>query len=157
VKIYRYNSEPEAQKIKFLLESQNIPCEIHSFENWGYDGALRGAMGMGEIIVPDEFSDKAKEIIVKFVKEEMNKTPEQDMELKSIKLKRNIEKFKTLIYVIYIAFITCGYFLLFHFKGIIAIMVFLLLLITVIRATFYVRKDIEKAKEELKNLKNAPK
>ena len=57
MRIYKYNTEPEAQKVKHLLEAQNIPCEIHSFENWGYDGALRGTMSMGEIIIPDEFTD----------------------------------------------------------------------------------------------------
>ena len=62
MKIYKYNNEPEAQKIKVLLEAQNIPCELRSFENWGYDGVFRGQIGMGEVIVPDHFSAKAKAI-----------------------------------------------------------------------------------------------
>ena len=66
VSIYRYSNIPESHRIKALLEEEKIPCELHSFENWGYDGAFRGQMGMGEIIVPDEYADKAKGIIDKF-------------------------------------------------------------------------------------------
>ena len=63
MKIYRYHNEPEAQKIKTLLGAENIPCQLHSFETWGLDGIFRAEMGMGEVIVPDEFANKAKQII----------------------------------------------------------------------------------------------
>jgi hypothetical protein len=70
MKIYKYNNEPEAQKIKALLEAENIPCELHSFETGAFDGVFRGQIGMGEVIVLDEFSNKAKEIVDKFISEQ---------------------------------------------------------------------------------------
>lgn len=97
--VYKYNNEPEAQKIKSLLESENIPCEIHSFENWGYDGAFRGQIGMGEVIVPDKFSVKAKETIDKFIKEERNRYYIDD-ELTILKLQRAAKGYRWAKYIL---------------------------------------------------------
>jgi hypothetical protein len=154
MKIYRYSNEVEAQKIKFLFEDENVPCEIHSFENWGYDGMFRGQMGMGEIIVPDGFSDKARKIIDKFVKEEREKENKEDNELRILKLESvaKQEKFYKPSYVISIIF---GILLLLKFKGIASIVIFggsfiiILPLILVLG-----EKEAEKARKELQNLKN---
>ena len=152
MKIYRYSTEPEAQKIKALLEAQNIPCKLHSFENWGYDGVFRGQMGMGEVIVPDEFSDKAKEIINKFVEEEVEKPPlEKNVEFKKFKLEQDIDKIRTLIYIIYIIFMIVASFLLFRFKGMLGIIIVILLAVGVVRGMSYLKKDLRKTKEELRN------
>lgn len=153
MKIHRYSTEPEAQKIKFLLESQNIPCELHSFENWGYDGVFRGQMGMGEIVVPDRFADRAKEIINKFLEEERNKLYEEDVELKSIRLKRDVGKFKILIFYPYVIFIIISYFLLFRIKAMFTVIVVVLLFIGAMRVTFYAQKELKRVRKELESMK----
>ena len=118
MQIYKYNNEPEAQKIKFLLENEKIPCEIHSFENWGYDGIFRGQIGMGEVIVPDEFSNKAKKIISEFLTKENTKPYKEDKDLRIMKLAYMVKSHKTGRFV-YVGFIIVGAILLIGFKSII--------------------------------------
>ena len=157
MKIYRYSNEPEARKVKVLLENQNIPCEIRSFENWGYDGLFRGQMGMGEIIVPDEFTEKAKVIVDKFVKEERNKPVEMDAGLASIVLKQNVGNLNALIYVIFIAFVIFGSFLLLRMRSSVGISIFVLLTVGVVLAikrTKKILRDTKKALERAEKKQN---
>lgn len=149
--VYKYNNEPEAQKIKSLLESENIPCEIHSFENWGYDGAFRGQIGMGEVIVPDKFSVKAKEIINKYI-EESSKNFKEDAESKSIKLKRDVEKLKTLIYYLYMLFVVFSLFLAYRMRNVLSAVIITLLAIGIYLVTTRLQKDLKKTQKELEKL-----
>ncbi len=68
-RIHTYDNYPESVAIKQLLEDKGIPVEIHSFEEWGYDGVFRGQIGMGEIIVPEEYEKEARTIVHQFVRE----------------------------------------------------------------------------------------
>ncbi|MFC1703320.1 hypothetical protein ACFL1E_00860 [Candidatus Omnitrophota bacterium] len=86
-KVYKYYNQQEALKIEASLKSENIPVEIHSFENWGYDGVFRHEVGMGEVIVPDEYEKRAKAIISEVLKE--FKHTAEDMEFKIIKLRQS--------------------------------------------------------------------
>ena len=155
MKIYKYNNELEAQKIKLLFAEQNIPCELRSFENWGYNGLFRGQIGMGEVIVPDEFTDKAKGIIDKFVKEERDKPLEIDIDLAHIVLKRNIGSLNAFIWLIFISFIIIGSFLLFRISGIISIVVVVMLAICTISAINRLQNALKNTKEKLEKIEKA--
>jgi len=142
---YKYNNEPEAQKIKHLLEVQDIPCEIHSFENWGYDGVFRGQVGMGQIVVPDNMADRAKQVIDRFIKEE-REGGEGDPELKRLKLKYHVEQLKTLKFVINAALIIAV--IAFFKLGFFGIILIGLLAIGVIFGNDYVTKELKRVKEK---------
>jgi len=93
-RVYRYGSYPEASCIKEVLESNGIPVEVHSFENWGFDGVFRSQIGMGEILVADKFQKKAERLIEEYKKwkeVEVGKAGDQDKqyerEFKIYKLK----------------------------------------------------------------------
>lgn len=151
MRVYTYNNNPEAQKVKHLLESQEIPCEIHSFENWGYDGLFRGQVGMGEITVPDKLAGKAKEVIEKFKAEERDKPFKGDAELSRIKLRHRIEQLGALRYVIYIVFAVLSYYLLF-IMGVFGIIGAGLFYIGLIHGIAHIKKELAEAKKELDSI-----
>ena len=140
-----------------LLETQNIPCELLSFENWGYDGLLRGQMGMGEIVVPDEFAEKAKGVVDKFIKEERDKPAKMDAGLAKIVLRQNVGNLNALTYVIFIAFIIFGSFSLLRIKGIFGVAVFALLTVCVVLGIKRTKKVLRDAKKELKRVEKIEK
>jgi len=153
MRVYVYSNNPEAQKVKHLLESQDMPCEIHSFENWGYDGVFRGQVGMGEIVVPDDQAERAKEVIEKFKAEERDKPFEGDAELNRIKLEQRIEQLGTLRYVIYIVFAVLAYYLLFS-MGLFGIIGAGLLSMGLIYGIAHLKKELAEAKKELDKIQN---
>jgi len=153
VNVYRYNDIPEAQRIVQLLEAQDIPCQIQSFENWGYDGIFRGQIGMGEIIVPDNFSDKAKEVIDEFVKEEKEKDFKGDKELRIIKITQNIQSYKIAPYFFYAWFMMLAYFILFKLRHpLISIVGLGLLVFGLMRSLSYFKNELEKSEKELEEI-----
>jgi predicted N-formylglutamate amidohydrolase len=63
-RVYTYYTQEEATRIVELLKSNNILCQIHSFEDSSpYNGAFRPGVGMGEIIVHEKDEEKAKKLI----------------------------------------------------------------------------------------------
>ena len=140
---------PEAQKIKILLEDENIPCEVHSFENWGYNGVFRGQMGMGEIVVPDELTDRAKAIVDKFIKEERNAPGEMDPASAKTVSSRTIANLYGLILIVLMAFIAFGFFLLLGVRGNAGIALYFLLTGVVLAVLARIKKVLRKTKKEL--------
>ncbi len=97
--VYKFYNQVEASKLKDILESSNIPTEIHSFENCGLDGVLRPAIGMGEIIVPDVLEEEAKKIIDNFVKKS------EKLHYERIEIPQEIKKKRSLKWIFILAYI----------------------------------------------------
>jgi hypothetical protein len=148
MRVYTYNNEPEARKIKLLLEAENIPCQIHSFETWGYDGVFRGEMGMGEIVVPDTVGLRAQEVVEQFVREERGKQVE-DTELQLIRLEQDVAKLKSSLQMVYVGGIIFGLLILFSLPGFIGGMIIILLAIGVNMAAKRLQRDLRKAERDL--------
>ena len=154
-KVYKYYNQVEASKIKELLESEDIPVELRSFEEWGYDGVFRSQMGMGEILVPDEYQAKAEKIINTFTKEkEIEKVEDKELKMLALEGKIKGSKWEILLGIIYLLvglFVGISLFLLQRRLEIRIVGVFFgIIFILLAYGSFYSYKQSIKAREELK-------
>ncbi len=63
VKVAALENEFEAEVIKDALEKEQIPTIIRSFKDTAYDGIYILQKGWGNVLVPEEYKDKAKQIV----------------------------------------------------------------------------------------------
>ncbi len=63
VKIKTVDDQFEADVIKGALEQEQIPVLVRSFQDTSFDGIFIPQKGWGIILVPDDFRERAKQII----------------------------------------------------------------------------------------------
>ena len=75
-KVYTYFEQVDALNLQHLLEAEGIPVKVHSNEDWGMDGILRAQVGMGAILVPEQFEQQAQHLVEEYVKDKKQKQEE---------------------------------------------------------------------------------
>lgn len=63
VKVYTADDQFEADVIKDALEKEAVPVLIRSFSDTSFNGIFIPQKGWGIVLVPEQFRDKAKEVI----------------------------------------------------------------------------------------------
>ncbi len=63
VKITGVENEFEAEVIKDSLEKEEIPVMIRTFRDTAYNGIYILQKGWGNVLVPEEYKEKAKKIV----------------------------------------------------------------------------------------------
>ncbi len=63
VTIMSLEDQFEADVIKDALEKEKIPVLIRSFRDTSFDGIFESQKGWGVVMVPDDFRQRAKEVL----------------------------------------------------------------------------------------------
>ncbi len=81
IAVYRAENELMANTIKDLLEANGIPAMIHSFQIPAYDGVAQVMRpAWGEVLVRQEDSPTAKDLIEGFLAAKGNSEPDHTTE-----------------------------------------------------------------------------
>ena len=68
VSLYTFNNIVEGERLRNLLEEEEIQVMIRSLEDSAYDGIFRPQIGAGKIMVFEEDIKRGREIIKEFNK-----------------------------------------------------------------------------------------
>ncbi len=147
MQLYKYSNEIERQKLKSLLEQENIPFEDRCFEDWGYNGIFRPQMGMGEIIVSEYAYEKARLVIKDFLEEERKEASETDAESEKFFLEHKARKIRALLQGDYLLLVVLGVFLIFTRGAVLFIGTAIYIVIA-----FFITRRIKNSRERLKVL-----
>lgn len=67
IPIYKFDNVVEAMAIKAMLEENNVPCVVTSFEDLAYDGMFQVQKGWGMLQVFEGDKEKTEELITAYL------------------------------------------------------------------------------------------